>query len=43
MENYNVPKKINEKKRVGKYDLNGNIICVYESATAAAKENGTSV
>lgn len=43
LENYNVPKKINEKKRVGKYDLNGNIICVYESATAAAKENGTSV
>lgn len=33
----------NKKRLVGQYDLNGNLIHTYESATAAAKENGTSV
>lgn len=42
LENYNKPHK-NEKRQVGKYDLENNLICVYESATAASKENGTSV
>ncbi len=36
-------KKKNEKRSVGKYDLQGNLIKIYESATAAEKENGTSV
>lgn len=42
LENYNCP-KINKKRPVGKYDLNGNLIKEYESATAAEKENGTCV
>ena len=42
LENYNKPKK-REKRQVGKYDLEGNLIKIYESATAAEKENGTSV
>lgn len=41
LENYNKPK--NRKRKVGKYDLNGNLIKIYESATSAEKENGTSV
>lgn len=42
--NYNVPDdRSNSKKKVGKYDLEGNLITTYESATQAAKENGTSV
>jgi hypothetical protein len=43
LENYNKPKGRNKKRRVGKYDLQGNLIKEYESATAAEKENGTSV
>jgi len=43
LENYNIPKGINKKRRVGKYDLQGNLVKEYESATAAEKENGTSV
>lgn len=42
LENYNKPKK-REKRKVGKYDLEGNLVKIYESATAAEKENGTSV
>ena len=42
--NYNEPdNRSNSKKQVGKYDLSGNLITIYESATTAAKENGTSV
>ena len=33
----------NKKRRVGKYDLDGNLVQIYDSATAAEKENGTSV
>lgn len=43
LENYNAPKKINEKRQVGKYDINGVLVQTYDSATKAAKENGTSV
>lgn len=44
LKNYNIPKSgKNSKRKVGKYDLSGNLIKVYESATAAEKENGTSV
>ena len=43
LENYNKPKSKNKKRQVGKYDLKGNLVKVYESATAAEKENGTSV
>lgn len=35
--------KTREKKPVGKFDLEGNLVTRYESATAAANENGTSV
>ena len=42
LKNYNVPEK-NDKKQVGKFDLEGNLVKTYDSATAAAKENGTSV
>ena len=42
LENYNVPNK-RIKRKVGKYDLEGNLVKVYESATAAEKENGTSI
>lgn len=42
LENYNKP-KVNKKRKVGKYDLDGNLITVYESATAAERDNGTSV
>lgn len=42
LDNYNKPKK-NKKRQVGKYDLEGNLVRIYESATAAEKENGTSV
>lgn len=42
--NYNEPNnRSNSKKKVGKYDLNNNLITIYDSATQAAKENGTSV
>lgn len=40
---YNAPKTKNKKRQVGKFDLNGNLIKTYDSATAAEKENGTSV
>lgn len=43
LENYNKPKIVNKKRKVGKYDLDGNLVKVYESATAAEKENGTSI
>lgn len=43
LENYNVPIIKNAKRKVGKFDLKGNLITEYSSATAAAKENGTSV
>lgn len=43
LDNYNIPKGRNKKRQVGKYDLEGNLIKVYESATEAEKENGTSV
>lgn len=43
LENFNKPKKVNAKRQVGKYDLEGNLIKVYDSATQAEKENGTSV
>lgn len=33
----------NKKRQVGQYDLSGNLIKIYDSATAAANENGTSV
>ena len=42
LSNYNKPIK-REKRKVGKYDLDGNLVKIYESATAAEKENGTSV
>ncbi len=43
LENFNKPIKVNEKRKVGKYDLQNNLVEEYESATKAAKENGTSV
>lgn len=42
IENYNKPKS-KRKRQVGKYDLEGNLIQLYDSATKAANENGTSV
>lgn len=42
LDNYNCPKH-NKKRPVGKFDLEGNLVKKYESATAAEKENGTSV
>lgn len=39
---FNKPTK-RQKRKVGKYDLEGNLVKLYESATAAEKENGTSV
>ena len=33
----------NKKRKVGKFDINGKLLNTYDSATAAAKENGTSV
>lgn len=43
LENYNIPKGKNKKHQVGKFDLEGNLIKIYDSATAAERENGTSV
>lgn len=43
LKNYNCPKLQREKRIVGKYDLQGNLVKTYDSATAAEKENGTSV
>lgn len=42
LDQFNTPIK-KSKRKVGKYDLNGNLVKTYESATAAEKENGTSV
>lgn len=42
LENYNKP-RVSKKRKVGKYDLEGNLVTVYDSATAAEKENGTAV
>lgn len=42
LEYYNKPKK-RDKKPVGKFDLEGNLVERYDSATKAANENGTSV
>lgn len=39
---YNCPIK-KGKRKVGKYDLEGNLVEIYESATEAANKNGTSV
>ena len=36
-------KRKKQKRKVGKYDLDGNLVKIYDSATAAEKENGTSV
>ena len=36
-------KKKKQKRKVGKYDLDENLVKIYDSATAAEKENGTSV
>ena len=43
LKNYNIPRGKNKPRKVGKYDLEGNLVKTYESATAAEKENGTSV
>lgn len=43
LQNYNIPKKKYDKRPVGKFDLEGNLVEKYESATAAANTNGTSV
>lgn len=43
LENYNKPIIKNKKRKVGKYDLNGNIVEIYESATAAERANGKAV
>jgi len=39
---YNTSTK-GQKRQVGQYDLEGNLVKIYPSATAAEKENGTSV
>lgn len=43
LDNYNAPFPKNSKRKVGKFDLNGVLVKEYDSATAAAKENGNSV
>lgn len=43
LNNYNVPEKKNQKRKVGKYSLDGTLVKIYDSATASEKENGTSV
>lgn len=43
LDNYNVPQKVNKKKPVGKFSLDGTLIETYESATKAANINGISV
>lgn len=43
LDNYNTPHKQNAKRKVGKYTLENELVQVYESATKAANENGTSV
>lgn len=42
LKNYNTPKK-KIKKRVGKYNLEGQLVTEFESATAAEKADGTSI
>ncbi len=41
--NYNKPAIKNKMRKVGKYSLSGELVTIYPSATAAARENGTSV
>lgn len=43
LNNYNIPVNKNKKRKVGKFNLQNELIKTYESATAAANENGTSV
>ena len=43
LENYNKPIKKNKKRTVGKYDLDGNLVKIYDSATAAEREEGTAI
>lgn len=43
LKNFNVPKGKNKKRPVGKFNLDGKLVKKYDSATAAEKENGTSV
>lgn len=43
LENYNIPNNKNKKRKVGKFSLDEKLVKVYDSATQAAKENGTSV
>lgn len=43
LNNYNIPNGRNKKRKVGKYSLDGELITIYDSATSAEKENGTSV
>lgn len=43
LENYNKPIVKNKKRKVGKFSLDEKLVQVYDSATQAAKENGTSV
>lgn len=44
LDNYNVKSRgASSKKPVGKFDLSGNLVKSYDSATQAARENGNSV
>lgn len=43
LESYNKPKEKCKKRIVGKYDLDGNLVKIYESATAAENAEGTAV
>lgn len=43
LENYNKPIIKNKKRKVGKFSLDEKLVQIYDSATQAAKENGTSV
>lgn len=43
MEIFTYKNNKNKKRKVGQYDLDGNLITTYDSASAAAKQNGTSV
>lgn len=43
LKTFSQKKYSNAKRKVGKYDINNNLIKIYDSATAAEKENGTSI
>lgn len=43
LKNYNRPKLSNKKRKVGKYTLDNKLVKIYDSATAAERDNGTSV